>query len=152
VHGNSNAPVRGRNSEAYALHFAVKIPPYYHIWCIRGPLGTSCGTGNSNINAWPTAKNGNGIMKIRARFHGVLNEWVTEETADFDLGPAPTYADLLKDIGNRFGDDMPPELWDKRESKFHKSVLAVGDGRNLVMESALESDEEITFYLMLAGG
>lgn len=91
-------------------------------------------------------------MKIKTCFHGVLTEWITVETADFDLGPEPTYADLLKEIGNRFAEGMPPQLWDRGRDCFHSSVLAIGDGRSLEMESALKSGEEVTFYLMLAGG
>jgi hypothetical protein len=91
-------------------------------------------------------------LKIRARFHGLLTEWVTAEVVDFDLCPEPTYADLLKDIGSRFSEDMPPQLWDRENNSFNKSILAVGDGRDLAMDSPLKPNEEITFYLMLAGG
>jgi len=91
-------------------------------------------------------------MRIKTRFHGILSEWVTTETTDFDLGAEPTYADLLKGIGIRFGDAMPPQLWDRERSIFHKSVLAIGDSRNLGIDSPLRPDEEVTFYLMLAGG
>ena len=91
-------------------------------------------------------------MNIRVRFHGLLTEWVTAEVVDFDLCPEPTYADLLEEIGSRFSEHMPPQLWDRGKNSFHKSILAVGDGRDLAMDSSLKPVEQITFYLMLAGG
>ncbi len=92
-------------------------------------------------------------MKIKARFHGVLGKWVTEETVSFDLGPDSTYADLLKEIGNLYSRAMPPQLWDEDACDFKGSILAIGDGENLKShDTPLTDCEEITFYLMLAGG
>jgi hypothetical protein len=92
-------------------------------------------------------------MKIKARFHGVLGTWITEETISFDLKSDSTYADLLKEIGNRYSPTMPPQLWDEDACDFRGSILAIGDGESLKSpDTTLIEDEEITFYLMLSGG
>ena len=92
-------------------------------------------------------------MKITARFHGILTDYVTPDAVDFDMGSHPTYGDLLKEIGHRFSRDMPSQLWDGSKDDFHGSVLAMGEDRTLAsQDTPLKADEEITFYLMLAGG
>ena len=92
-------------------------------------------------------------MKVHARFHGILAEWIAAETAEFDLEPEATYGDLLKEISSRFGSKMSPQLWDHEKLCFSSSVLVLGEGRRLSEEDdALRPDEEITFYMMLAGG
>lgn len=92
-------------------------------------------------------------MKITASFHGVLAKWVPEETTSFELGPDSTYSDLLKEIGNRFGSQMPSELWDTNACDFKGTILALGAGQiRKSTNTPLTDGEEIAFYLMLAGG
>lgn len=92
-------------------------------------------------------------MKIRTRFHGVLSDFVTADTVSFDMGSHATYGDLLKEIGQRFSREMPSQLWDASKNEFQGSILAVGDKRDLeCVDTPLKANEELTFYLMLAGG
>jgi len=92
-------------------------------------------------------------MNINTRFHGVLADFIASDTVRFEMGSRPTYGDLLDEIGHRFGRDMPSELWDASKNRFQGSILAVGDKRNLKsMDTPLKADEDITFYIMLAGG
>lgn len=92
-------------------------------------------------------------MIVKTRFQGVLADWITSETIHFNMEPRSTYGDLLKKIGDRFSDNMPDQLWDKKLAKFKSVVLAVGKDRNLEsIDTQLTPNEEIAFYLMLAGG
>jgi len=92
-------------------------------------------------------------MIVKARFHGILADWVSTETVTFHMDSGSIYGDLLKQIGDRFAESMPEQLWDKISGKFNSSILVMGKGRNLEsLETPLKSGEEITFYLMLAGG
>jgi len=92
-------------------------------------------------------------MIVKVHFHGILADWVTSETVIFQMDSPSVYADLLKQIGDRFTENMPEQLWDKKLGKFKNSILAMGKDRNLEsLDTPLKPGEEITFYLMLAGG
>jgi hypothetical protein len=88
-------------------------------------------------------------MKITAHFHGILADWVGIRSAGFELSNDATYSDLIKEIKQRFGGNMPDQLWDAQNNTFHQKVLAFKDGRALDPgDLKLEPGEELTFFLM----
>lgn len=92
-------------------------------------------------------------LKIDVVFHGILTDWLGTEAASFELPQGSVLADLLAQIGDRYSQNMPEQLWDKKQDIFNGPVLAVGEGRNLEANDApLIDGEEIKFFLMLAGG
>lgn len=92
-------------------------------------------------------------MKVNALFHGILSDWMGAESAEIDVADGSLYEDLLKEIGRRFGPNMPSQLWNEKENIFNGPILAVGEGRNLeTPDVPLIDGEEIKFFLMLAGG
>lgn len=92
-------------------------------------------------------------MNVSTVFHGILSDWVGTEEADFELPAGASYADLLSEIGTRYGSNMPPQLWDPAEKNFRGPIMASGDGRNIdSLETTLTDGEKITFLLMLSGG
>jgi len=92
-------------------------------------------------------------MIVKALFHGVLADWISPETVVFQMESGSVYSDLLKQIGHRFEERMPDQLWDKKSSVFKSNILAMGKDRNLESPATpLRPDEEITFFLMLSGG
>jgi hypothetical protein len=92
-------------------------------------------------------------MKITTQFHGILADWVGAASASFDLPQDATYADLMDEIGRRFGRNMPEQLWDREKNCFNKTVQALGKGRTLnAANISLWEEETITFILMIAGG
>ena len=92
-------------------------------------------------------------MKVTARFHGILAEWVGTRSADFELADDAVYADLIRVIRHRFGGNMPDQLWDDNKNTFDKNIFAFRDGKALgPADFKLHHGEELTFYLMMAGG
>jgi hypothetical protein len=92
-------------------------------------------------------------MKITACFHGILADWVGTPSAVFELTNDAIYADLIKEIRQRFGDNMPDQLWDAEKDTFHQKVRASSDGKVINRKSfKLRHGEVLTFYLMIAGG
>jgi hypothetical protein len=92
-------------------------------------------------------------MKITVHFHGILADWIGTRSAGFELSNDATYSDLIKEIQQRFGGNMPDQLWDVQKNTFHQKVRAFKDGRALYpVDFNLEQGEELTFFLMLAGG
>lgn len=92
-------------------------------------------------------------MKIIAQFHGILADWVGVPSAGFDLSDGSTYADLMQAICRRYRQNMPEQLWDQKHNAFDQKVRAFTDGKALdTMDRTLSDGEEITFFLMVAGG
>ena len=92
-------------------------------------------------------------MKVTVHFHGVLADWVGTRSAVFELSDGAVYADLIREIRHRFGVNMPDQLWDDEKNTFHKKVLAFRGGKAPgPADFKLHQGEELTFYLMMAGG
>ena len=92
-------------------------------------------------------------MRITVHFHGILADWVGTRSAVFELAEGDVYADLVQEIRQRFGTNMPDQLWDAKKSTFHQKVRAFRDGKALnLTNSTLHHGDALTFYLMMAGG
>ncbi len=92
-------------------------------------------------------------MKITVHFHGILADWVGTPSASFKLSDGSDRADLMQKIGRRYKQNMPTQLWDLQTNTFNKKVRAFKDGKALdPVDLKLEQGEELTFFLMLAGG
>ena len=92
-------------------------------------------------------------MNITASFHGILADWIGTRSANFNLPPNATYADLMMAIHRRYAQNMPDQLWDERKNTFKKQVIISGRGTisNLINVS-LKDNDTVEFLLMIAGG
>jgi molybdopterin converting factor small subunit len=92
-------------------------------------------------------------MIINAHFHGILADWVGTRSAVFELKEGDVYADLVNEIRQRFGANMPDQLWDAKKNQFHQTVRAFRNGKALDPTNfTLNHGDALTFYLMMAGG
>jgi molybdopterin converting factor small subunit len=92
-------------------------------------------------------------MKVGARFHGILSDWIGTRSAEFELPHGAVYADLIKEIGRRFRKNMPDQLWDGQKNIFHHKVLGVKANKPVQSDAhPLTDGDVLTFFLMLAGG
>ena len=92
-------------------------------------------------------------MNITAQFHGILADWVGTPSAGFELTDGSTDADLMQEIGRRYRQNMPAQLWDPQTNAFNQKVRAFRDGKALdPVDNPLSDGEEITFMLLIAGG
>lgn len=92
-------------------------------------------------------------MKVVARFHGILADWMGTPAASIDLPSHADYGDLLVEIRRRYSPNMPAQLWDPKKNAFTKSVQAFRCGKRLeAFDARLGQEQEIIFYLMIAGG
>jgi len=92
-------------------------------------------------------------MKVTAKFHGILADWVGTPSAGFDLHDKANFVDLMKEIDRRYKSNMPPQLWDQEKNIFNQKVKPFKDGKALnAMDSPLLDGDEITFMLLMAGG
>jgi len=92
-------------------------------------------------------------VTVKAIFHGILADFVGVKTTRVDLAPGATYGDLLTEIGYRYSQNMPEQLWNQEENNFNAPILAKASKKDMDSpETPLEEGEEIKFFLMIAGG
>ncbi len=92
-------------------------------------------------------------MKITTHFHGILADWVGTRSAIFELSNDATDTDLIKEIRDRFGGNMPDQLWNAEKNTFHQKVRTFKGGKPLDPAGfKIEQGDELTFFLMMAGG
>jgi len=92
-------------------------------------------------------------MNITASFHGILADWVGTRSANFNLPPNATYADLMMAIRRRYAQNMPDQLWDEKKNTFKKQIIISGKGPTFnLMNVPLKDNDAVEFLLMIAGG
>ena len=92
-------------------------------------------------------------MKVTVSFMGPLREYAGESRVEFALPGEATFGLVLDEIGRRFGDRLPPRIWDSEARAFKAGILTIGTGRDLdSRETAVLDGEEIKVLPMLGGG
>ena len=92
-------------------------------------------------------------MNITAQFHGILADWVGTPSAGFKLSEGSNWADLMLEIGRRYRQNMPAQLWDQKTNSFNQKVRAFRDSKALdPVNHPLADGDVITFMLLIAGG
>ena len=92
-------------------------------------------------------------MNITTQFHGILADWVGAPSASFELSQDSTLTDLMLEIGRRYRQNMPDQLWDQKTNSFNKKVRAFKDAKALDhANSSLTDGDIITFMVLIAGG
>lgn len=92
-------------------------------------------------------------MNITTQFHGILADWVGTPSASFELAEDATLVDLMLEIGRRYRQNMPNQLWDQKTNSFNKKVRAFKDAKALdPVDDSLADGDVITFMVLIAGG
>ena len=92
-------------------------------------------------------------MHITTQFHGILADWVGTPSASFELTQGATLTDLMLEIGRRYRQNMPYQLWDQKTNSFNKKVRAFKDATALdPVAHSLADGDTITFMVLIAGG
>jgi molybdopterin converting factor small subunit len=92
-------------------------------------------------------------MIIHLRIFGSLKDYLGDASPDAELPEGATVRDLLNLIESRWGNTLPPELWDAETKRFRAPVLMISQGTDLHDLGIRLSDQQEIFLLMpLAGG
>ncbi len=92
-------------------------------------------------------------MNITTQFHGILADWVGTPSASFELTDDSNLVDLMLEIGRRYRQNMPNQLWDQKTNSFNKKVRAFKDAKALdPVDDSLADGDVITFMVLIAGG
>lgn len=92
-------------------------------------------------------------ITVTAVFNGILADWTGAARVEFKFSNGATMADLAAEIGTRFRESIPDQLWNDDKNSFAAPVLATinGDHANNT-DKPLPNGAEIGFHLLLAGG
>jgi molybdopterin converting factor small subunit len=92
-------------------------------------------------------------MNITTQFHGILADWVGTPSANFELSEDSSFDDLMLEIGRRYRQNMPGQLWDPKSNSFNKKIRAFKDAKALdPVDDSLADGDVITFMVLIAGG
>ncbi len=92
-------------------------------------------------------------MRITVIFVGVLGKLIREGSLEVSLPGEAAYRDLLKEIWNRFGNDIPEPLWNKEANRFKEPIFALANGTTVEsMDTPLADGDEVRFLTLIAGG
>lgn len=91
-------------------------------------------------------------MQVNVRFIGLFRKYVGEQEKAFDLPDGSSAGELLRLIGLEYGARLPPNLWDDKSGRFHRSVRVARSNAALAETDELSDDDEIILLFALAGG
>ncbi len=96
---------------------------------------------------------GKRIVRVVLKTHGELVRHLGEKPAEVVLPDGATMRDLLREIGTRWGDSLPPHLWDPGGPAFRGPVVFMIDRLPVHgPDVQLRDGQEIHVYKALVGG
>jgi molybdopterin converting factor small subunit len=92
-------------------------------------------------------------MVVRLRVFGVLSQHMDGIHQAVDLPEGATLGDLLAEIGRRWGEQLPEQLWDLADGRFRGAViLRAGDSDLYDLGAPLPEGQEVAILMPIAGG
>jgi len=92
-------------------------------------------------------------MRIRLSLLGILAEYAGSSNIEMELKAGSTIKDLLNEVGDRFGNTFPPQVWDPERRVFHPTIGVFLDLKDVEAEDTpLKEGSEVILLPMIAGG
>lgn len=92
-------------------------------------------------------------MRIRLSFLGILSEYTKCSNLEIEMNRGSTIKHLLNEVGDRFGDAFPPQVWDPERKAFSPTIGVFLDLKDVEDENTLlKEDSEVILLSMIAGG
>jgi len=92
-------------------------------------------------------------MRIRLSFLGILSEYTRCSNLEIEMKRGSTIKQLLNEIGNRFGEAFPPQVWDPERRAFSPTIGVFLDLKDVEDENIpLKEGSEVILLSMIAGG
>jgi len=93
------------------------------------------------------------LMRIRLSLLGILSEYIGNSNIEMELKEGSTIKDLLNEVGERFGNTFPPQVWDPERRVFHPTIGVFLDLKDVEDEGTpLKEGSEVILLPMIAGG
>ncbi len=92
-------------------------------------------------------------MEVKAVFTGLLRHYAGTPEDTFEVAEAATVADLLHEVGRRYGSAFPAGVWDAQAESF-SDIVITGRKRGGVIERSeiLAAGDAVMIIAKLAGG
>jgi len=92
-------------------------------------------------------------MVVRVRVFGVLSQYMGGTHQAVEMPAGATLGDLLEEIGRRWGEQLPEQLWDRAEGRFRGAVILRAGGSDLHdLGAPLPEGQEVAILMPMAGG
>ena len=92
-------------------------------------------------------------MRIRLSLLGILAEYAGFPNVEIELKGGSTIKDLLNEVGERFGNAFPPQVWDPERRVFSPTIGVFLDLKDVEDENTpLKEGSEVILLPMIAGG
>jgi molybdopterin converting factor small subunit len=92
-------------------------------------------------------------MRVKVRFVGLMRRYIGSADEELELPDGAGVEELLRMLGSRYAEKLPPGLWREEEGSFHHSVKAARSGEKFLSEKErLRDGDEIYLVFRMAGG
>ncbi len=92
-------------------------------------------------------------MKVYLKSIGDLRDYLGRAPQEIELPEGALFGELLTLIGQRWGRDLPPFIWDAEKGQFRGAVFFVVDKQVVQdMNMPLEDGQEVALMRALSGG
>jgi len=92
-------------------------------------------------------------VKVTVRFFGLFKRYIGEGERVFDLPEGSSAGDLLRLIGEEYGQRLPADLWDTDPGRFYRTVRVSRKGGPFLDETEpLNDGNELLLLFTVAGG
>ena len=92
-------------------------------------------------------------MRVKVRFTGIVRHYTGVKEKNYELPEGSRVADLLLLIGREFAQQLPANMWDANEERFHPLIKAGRKGTPFAdSDEELRDGDEIFILSRMAGG
>jgi len=92
-------------------------------------------------------------MQVLVRFTGIVRHYTGVKEKNYELPEGSRVADLLLLIGREFAQQLPGNMWDASEERFHPLIKAGRKGTPFAdEEEELREGDEVYILSRMAGG
>lgn len=92
-------------------------------------------------------------MIVKLRLFGSLRDFLGGDRFEVQAHPGASVDDLFKTIQDRWGDALPPEIWNHETCRFREQVVVMREGQDVNDYSApLLDGQEVWLIEAIVGG
>lgn len=92
-------------------------------------------------------------MKVKVSLLGIVGEYVGHPDLELEMVEGASVGDLLRELGDRYAERLPYDLWDPQKKAFSPMISVFLDGKDVSDENApLKEGSEVILLSMIAGG
>jgi molybdopterin converting factor small subunit len=92
-------------------------------------------------------------MQVKVIFTGLMRHYAGQKEKTYDLPEGARVSDLMLEVGREYGPRLPGQMWDARNERFHRTIVATRKGSPPAgNDEALKAGDDIYILSRMAGG